>query len=99
MIFVFTSSQKSLGEKLEYNNDYKNVDVDIWLLDKEVNMWGIELMMETPHIEWCFQFEKWKDLDKIKYVHVVNLKAYNQGQGWSIVGCGLLVNAILSITR
>jgi hypothetical protein len=39
-------------------------------------MWGIELTMETPHIECCFQFKKWKDLDKIKYAHVVNLKAY-----------------------
>ncbi len=38
-------------------------------------MWGIELMMEMPHIDWCFQFEKWKDLDKVKYVHDVNLKA------------------------
>jgi hypothetical protein len=32
-------------------------------------------MMETPHIEWCFQFEKWKDLNNVKYAHV-NLKAY-----------------------
>jgi hypothetical protein len=32
--------------------------------------------METPHIEWYFQFEKWMDLDDMKYVHVVNLKAY-----------------------
>jgi hypothetical protein len=39
-------------------------------------MWGIELTMETPHIEWCFQFKKWKDIDKVKYVHDVNLKAY-----------------------
>jgi hypothetical protein len=46
------------------------------LLEKEVDKWGIELLKEMPHIEWCFQFEKWKDLDKIKYVHVVNLKAY-----------------------
>jgi hypothetical protein len=55
-----------LGEKSGYNNNYKNVDVGIWLLDKEVDMWGIELMMEMPHIDWCFQFEKWKDLDKVK---------------------------------
>jgi len=47
------------------------------LLEKEVKKWGIELTMEMPHIEWCFQFEKWKDLNKVKYVHVVNLKAYN----------------------
>jgi hypothetical protein len=46
------------------------------LLKKEVNKWGIELTMEMPHIEWCFQFKKWKDLDKVKYVHVVNLKAF-----------------------
>jgi len=46
------------------------------LLDKEVDRWGIEQTMETPHIEWCFQFEKWKDLDKVKYAHDVNLKAY-----------------------
>jgi hypothetical protein len=46
------------------------------LLNKEVDKWGIELTMEMPHIEWCFQFKKWKDLDKDKYVHVVNLKAY-----------------------
>jgi hypothetical protein len=64
-----------LGEKSGYNNNYKNVDVGIWLLDKEVDMWGIELMMEMPHIDWCFQFEKWKDLDKVKYVNDVNLKA------------------------
>jgi hypothetical protein len=61
---------------LEYDEDYENVDVDIWMLDKEVDKWGVELRMETPHIEWCFQFEKWKDLDNMKYVHVVNLKAY-----------------------
>ncbi len=47
------------------------------MLEKEVKKWGIELTMEMPHIEWCFQFEKWKDLNKVKYVHVVNLKAYN----------------------
>jgi hypothetical protein len=62
-IHLFT---KMLGEKHGYNNDYENADVGIWLVDKEVNRWGIELMMETPHIEWCFQFKKWKDLDKIK---------------------------------
>jgi len=67
---------KILGEKHGYNNDYENADVGILLLDKEVDKWGIELMMETPHIKWCFQFKKWKDLDKIKYVHIVNLKAY-----------------------
>ncbi len=39
-------------------------------------MWGIELTMEMPHNEWCIQFEKWKDLDKVKYVHVVSLKVY-----------------------
>jgi hypothetical protein len=38
------------------------------MLDMEIERWGIELTMEMPHIEWCFQFEK--------YVHVVNLKAY-----------------------
>jgi hypothetical protein len=32
--------------------------------------------METPQIEWCLQFEKWEDLDNVRYVHVVNLKAY-----------------------
>jgi len=67
---------KILGEKLGYNKEYENVDVDIWMLDKEVSMWGIELMMETPHIEWCFQFEKRIELDNVKHVHVVNLKAY-----------------------
>ncbi len=46
------------------------------MLDKKVDKWGIELMMETPHIEWCILFEKWKDLDKVNYAHVVNLKAY-----------------------
>jgi hypothetical protein len=30
------------------------------LLDKEVNKLGIELMMEMPHIEWCF-LEAYKD--------------------------------------
>jgi len=49
---------KILGEKHGYNNDYENADVGIWLLDKEVDKWGIELMMETPHIKWCFQFKK-----------------------------------------
>jgi hypothetical protein len=43
---------KILGEKLGYDNDYENVDVNIWMLDKEVDRWGIELTMETPHIEW-----------------------------------------------
>jgi len=69
-------STKILGEKLGYNEEYKNADVHIWMLDKEVEKWGIELTMETPHIEWCFQFEKWMDLDNVKYAHVVNLKAY-----------------------
>jgi hypothetical protein len=36
--------------------------------------------METPRIEWCFQFKKWKDFDKVKYAHVVNLKAYKNDQ-------------------
>ncbi len=48
----------------------------MWMLDKEVDKWGIEPMMETPHIEWCFHFENWKDLDNVKCAHVVNLKAY-----------------------
>jgi hypothetical protein len=67
---------KILGEKLGYDEDYKNAYVNIWRLNKEVDRCGIELMVETPHIEWCFQFKKWKDLDNVKYVHVVNLKAY-----------------------
>jgi hypothetical protein len=46
------------------------------MLNKEIDMWAIEPTMEMPHIEWCFQFEKWKDLDNVKYMHVVNLKAY-----------------------
>jgi hypothetical protein len=46
------------------------------MLDKEVDRWGIQLTVETPHIEWCFQFEKWMDLDNVKYAHVVNLKAH-----------------------
>jgi len=61
---------------LGYDNDYKNADIGIWLLIKEVDRWGIELMMDMPHIEWRFQLEKWKNLDKVRYVHVVNLKAY-----------------------
>jgi hypothetical protein len=69
---------KILKEKLGYDKDYNNVDVNIWMLDKEVDRWGIELTMETPHIEWCFQFKKWKDLDNVKYVHVANLKAYKE---------------------
>jgi hypothetical protein len=40
------------------------------MLDKEVDKWGIELMMEMPHNEWCFQFKKWKVFDNMKYVHV-----------------------------
>jgi hypothetical protein len=46
------------------------------MLDKEIDRWGIELMTEMPHIEWCFQFKIWKDLDNMKYAHVVNLKTY-----------------------
>ncbi len=67
---------KILGEKLGYNEDYKNEDVDIWMLDKDVDKWGIKLKMEISQIEWCFQFEKLKDLDNVKYPHVVNLQAY-----------------------
>ncbi len=55
-----------------YDEDYKNLDVSIWMLDKDVEKWGIELKMETPQIEWCFQFEKWKDFDNVRYAHVVN---------------------------
>jgi hypothetical protein len=29
------------------------------MLDKDVEKWGIQLKMETPQIEYCFQFEKW----------------------------------------
>ncbi len=50
--------------------------VNIWMLDKDVDKWGIKFKMETSQIEWCFQFEKWKDLNNVRYVHVVNLKAY-----------------------
>ncbi len=57
-----------------YDEDYKNSDVSIWMLDKDVEKWGIELKMETPQIEWCFQFEKWKDFDNVRYAHVVNLR-------------------------
>jgi len=46
------------------------------MLNKDVKKWGIKLKMETPQIEWCFQFEKWQDLDSMIYVHVVNFKAY-----------------------
>jgi hypothetical protein len=45
------------------------------MLDKYVEKWGINLKTKTQ-IEWCFQFKKWKDLDNMKYAHVVNLKAY-----------------------
>jgi hypothetical protein len=55
---------------------YENADVGIWMLDKKVDKWGIEPMMETSHIKWCFLFEIWKDLDKVNYAHAVNLKAY-----------------------
>jgi hypothetical protein len=58
---------------LGYNEDYKNENVNIWMLDKDVD---IKLKMETPQIEWCFQFEKLKDLDNVRRPHVVNLKAY-----------------------
>lgn len=47
--------------------DYKNVVIGIWMLEKDVDKWGIELKMETSHIEWYFQFEKQKDLDNLKY--------------------------------
>jgi len=46
------------------------------MLEKDVDKWGIELTLEIPQIEWCFQFKKWKDLDNVKCVHVMNLKAY-----------------------
>jgi hypothetical protein len=45
---------KILWEKLGYDNDYENANVNIWLLKNETNMWGIKVTMETPHIEWCF---------------------------------------------
>jgi hypothetical protein len=61
---------------LGYNKDYENVDVSIWMLNKDVDKWGIKLKMETPQIEWCFQFEKWMDLDNVKYLLILNLKAY-----------------------
>jgi hypothetical protein len=34
---------KILGEKSGHNKnkDYKNVNVDIWMLDKNVDKWGI----------------------------------------------------------
>jgi hypothetical protein len=32
---------KILGEKLGHNEDYENADVDIWMLDKDVDKWGI----------------------------------------------------------
>jgi hypothetical protein len=41
---------KILGEKLGYDKDYENVDVDIWMLNKDVDKWGIELKLETPQI-------------------------------------------------
>jgi hypothetical protein len=34
---------KILGEKLGYDEEYENAVVGIWMLDKEVDMWGIEL--------------------------------------------------------
>jgi hypothetical protein len=61
---------------LGYDKDYENADINIWMLQKNVDKWGIKLKMETSQIGWCFQFKKWKDLDKVKYVHIVNLKAY-----------------------
>jgi hypothetical protein len=53
-----------------------NGNATIWMLDEDVNRWGIQLTMEMPHIEWCFQFDKWMGLDNVKYAHFVNLKAY-----------------------
>ncbi len=41
---------KILAEKLGYGEEYENANVNIWMLGKEVDRWGIELMMETPHI-------------------------------------------------
>jgi hypothetical protein len=52
VIFELTSSPKSLGRNLGMMRNMR-----MWMLDKEVNKWSIELMMEMPHIEWCFQFE------------------------------------------
>jgi hypothetical protein len=43
---------------LGYDKECEDADVDIWMLNKEVDKWGIELTMETPHIEWFFQFQK-----------------------------------------
>jgi len=68
--------QQNPWKEIGCDEDYKNVDVSIWMLNKDVDEWGIELKLETPQIEWCFQFKKWKDLDNMKYVHVVNLKNY-----------------------
>lgn len=69
MIFVLTCLTKSLGRNqgIMSIEDYKNVVIGIWMLDKDVDKWGIELKMETSHIEWYFQFEKQKDLDNLKY--------------------------------
>jgi len=66
---------KIFGAKLGYDEDYENVNVDIQMLDKDVEKWGINRKTKTQ-IECCFQFKKWKDFDNVKYAHVVNLKAY-----------------------
>jgi hypothetical protein len=34
-------------ENLGYKN-YENANVTIWMLDKDVEKWGIELKMKTP---------------------------------------------------
>jgi hypothetical protein len=36
---------KTFGEKLGYDEDKESVDVNIWMLDKDVDKWDKELKM------------------------------------------------------
>jgi hypothetical protein len=36
---------KTLGEKLGYDEDKNSADVNIWMLSKDVDKWGKELKM------------------------------------------------------
>jgi len=43
-----------LREKFGFNEEYENADLGLWMLDKDVNKWGIELKFQKPIIEWTF---------------------------------------------
>ncbi len=67
-----------IGEKIGFNKEYENANLGLWMLDKDVDKWGIEVKFQKPRIEWTFQFENWGDFDLVTYVHVENLQPYKE---------------------